>query len=165
MRTQMEEDIDVVRNHLGEVMVELEGWGPRATGVPARLRENIRPLAIGTVALAAAGLGLWWARAQSRRTIVERALAHLPTAVRPAGKSRQLLNDVRKRMVLARRPEPSHPLRSLFYKLSSASLVAAASVVARHVAAHLVEKQWRKSATPSASATNPDNNLTANFGR
>ena len=161
MRTQMEEGIDVVRNHLGEVMVELEGWGPRATGVPARLRENVRPLAIGTLALVAAGFGLWWARAQTRRTVVERMLAHLPSAVRPASKSQQLMRGVKNRLALARRPEPSHPLRSLLFKVSSASLMAAASVVARHLAAHLVEKQWRS----SSSRTNPDNNLAANFGR
>ena len=55
---------------------------------------------------------------------------------------------------------PTHPLRALFFKISSASLVAAASVVARHLAAQLVEKQRRRSA-PS----NPDSNLAANFGR
>ena len=160
MRTHMEEDIDVVRNHLGEVMVELEGWGPRATGVPARLRENARPLALGTVALAAAAVGLWWARAQTRRSVVERALAHLPASVRPASPSRKMMRDVKNRLAMVRRPQPvSHPLRSLFYKISTAGLVAAASVVARHLAAHFVEKQWR-SASP-----NKQDNLAANFGR
>ena len=161
MRMQMEEDIDVVRNHLGEVMVELEGWGPRATGVPARLRENARPLAIGTVALVAAGLGLWWARTQTRRTLVARALAYLPAPVRPPSPSRKMMRSVKERIAMIRRPEPArHPLRAMFYKISTASLVAVASVVARQLASRFVERQLRASASPTKQ-----DNLAANFGR
>jgi hypothetical protein len=158
MRTRMEEGIDVVRNHLGEVMVELEDWAPRASGVPARLRQSARPFAVGIVALGAVGLGVWWARSHARQSLIQRVLAHLPLSAPPAGKSVQLANRLKRRLGLARRPEPArHPLRSLLFKLSSASLVAAASVVARHIAARLVEKR-------TAVPTNQDN-LVANFGR
>ena len=158
MRTRMEEGIDVVRNHLGEVMVELEDWAPRASGVPARLRQSARPFAVGTVALTALGLGLWWARSHARQSLVQRVLAHLPLSAPPSGKSIQLANSLKRRIGLGRRPEPPrYPLRSLLFKLSSASLVAAASVVARHIAARLVEK---RTAVP-----NSQDNLATNFGR
>ncbi|HEX2660892.1 MAG TPA: hypothetical protein VHU40_21570 [Polyangia bacterium] len=167
----MEEDIDVVRNHLGEVMVELEGWGPRATGVPARLRQNAKPLALGTLALVAAGLGLYWARSNARKGVVQRALALLPTSLPSRNQSRQLAKRVLAKGVLAkrvkeglslatrRREPPHHPVRSLLYKISSAGLVAAASVIARHVATRLVQRQ------STTASTNPNNNLAANFGR
>jgi len=158
MRTRMEEGIDVVRNHLGEVMVELEDWAPRASRVPARLRQSARPFAVGTIALGAVGLGLWWARSHARQSLLQRVLAHLPLTAPPAGRSVQLAKSLKRRIGLARRPEPPrYPLRSLLFKLSSASLVAAASVVARHLAARLIEKRM---ATP-----NNQDNLATNFGR
>jgi hypothetical protein len=113
---------------------------------------------VGTVALCAVGLGLWWARSHARQSLVQRVLAHLPHSAPPAAKSIQLANRLKRRIGLAARPEPPrHPLRSLLFKVSSASLVAAASVVARHLAARLVEKRTQ--------APNNQDNLAANFGR
>ena len=152
--TQLEEDIEGIRNHLSDVAGELDRPRHRMVDLPGQLRRRAKPIAIGTVALAAVGLGIWFWRSRSRRGVPGRLLSMLPATVR----SGEWLEDVRARVAEAIRPTPeAHPVRSSVVKISTTGIAAAASVLAKHFASQFAEGQWPathiEDVRPAASST------------
>lgn len=136
---QLEEDIESIRDHLTDVAGELDRRRHRLFDLPGQARKHARPIAIGAAALAALGLGIWWWRARSRRTVPGRLLSMLPDGVA----SGEWLADARRRLAEAIHPTPpSHPVRTGLLKVSTAGAAAAASVLGKRLAAQLARSQW-----------------------
>ena len=136
---QLEDDIENIRNHLTDVASELDRRRHRIFDIPGQVRKHARPIAVGTVALAALGLGIWWWRSRSRKTIPGRMLSVLPEGVT----SGEWLDDARKRVAEAIHPEPpARPVRTGLFKISTAAAGAAASVLGKRLAMQLAKSQW-----------------------
>ena len=136
---QLEGDIEDIRNHLTDVAGELDRRRHRLFDLPGQARKHAKPIALGTVALAALGLGIWWWRARSRRTIPGRLLSVLPDRVA----SGEWFDDARKRLAEAIHPTPaSRPIRAGLLKISTAGAAAAASVLGKRLAGQLARAQW-----------------------
>ena len=140
---QLEDDIENIRNHLTDVASELDRRRHRFFDLPGQVgkqvRKHAKPLAIGTVGLAALGLGIWWWRSRSRKTIPGRLMSLLPDNVA----SSQWFEDARKRVAEAIHPAPaSHPVRSGLFRISTAGAAAAASVLGKRLAVQLARDRW-----------------------
>lgn len=134
---QLEDDIENIRSHLTDVAGELDRRRHRLFDIPGQVRKHARPIAVGTAALAALGLGIWWWR--SRKTVPGRLLSLQPEGV----VSGQWLTDARKRVAEAIHPAPpSHPIRSGLFKISTAGAAAVASVLGKRLATQLARSQW-----------------------
>jgi len=140
---QLENDIENIRNHLSEVAGELDRRRHRMTDFRGQLRRRARPLAIGTAALAAMGLGLWWWRSRSRRTTPGRFVSSLRAALPEGVMSGEWFDDLRARAAETIRPTPpSHPIRGSLFKISTAGAAAVASVLGKHLAGQLATAHW-----------------------
>jgi len=136
---QLEDDIENIRNHLTDVASELDRRRHRIFDIPGQVRKHARPIAVGTAALAALGLGIWWWRSRSRKTVPGRLLSLLPEGV----VSGEWLSDARKRVAEAIHPAPpSQPIRTGLFKISTAAAAAAASVLGKRLAGQLARSQW-----------------------
>jgi len=140
---QLENDIENIRNHLTDVASELDRRRHRIFDIPGQVqnqvRKHARPIAAGTVALAALGLGIWWWRSRSRKPVPGRLLSLLPAGVATG----EWFDDARKRVAEAIHPaSPSHPVRTGLIKVSTAAAVAAASVLGKRLAGQLATSQW-----------------------
>lgn len=136
---ELEQDIEQIRNHLSDVAGELDRRRHRVLDLPGQVRKHAKPIAIGTVALAALGLGVWWWRSRSRRSVPGRLLSLLPDRVT----SGEWAEELRARLAEAIHPsQPAHPVRSSLVKISTASAAAAASALGRHFAGRLAAAQW-----------------------
>jgi len=140
---QLEDDIENIRNHLTDVASELDRRRHRFFDLPGQVgkqvRKHAKPLAIGTVGLAALGLGIWWWRSRSRKTLPGRLMSLLPDGV----VSGEWFDDARKRVAEAIHPAPaSHPVRSGLFRISTAAAGAAASVLGKRLAGQLARRQW-----------------------
>ena len=135
---QLEEDIEKIRDHLTDVAGELDRRRHRFFDLPGQARKHAKPIAIGTVALAALGVGIWWWRSRSRATIPGRLLSMLPERVA----SGEWFDDARRRVAEAIHPgPPSHPIRTGLFKISTAGAAAAASVLGKRFAGRVAAGQ------------------------
>ena len=149
---QLEQDIEGIRNHLSEVAGELDRRRHRFLDVPGQLRRHAKPIAAGTVALAALGAGLWWWRSRQQRGVTGRLRSWVPESLA----SGAWFDEVRGRVAQAVRPQPApQPVRGALLKIASAGLGAAASMLGRHLALTLAEGR------PATPATERENGLTS----
>ncbi len=144
---QLEDDIEQIRNHLTDVASELDRRRHRFFDLPGQAREQLRkhgkPIAIGTVALAALGLGIWWWRSRSQRTVAGRLLSSVRDQLPDGLVSGEWLQQARKRVAEAIHPEPpARPVRTGLIKISTAAAGAAASVLGKRLAGQLARSQW-----------------------
>ena len=144
---QLEDDIEHIRNHLTDVASELDRRRHRFFDLPGQAREQLRkhgkPIAIGTVALAALGLGIWWWRSRSQRTVTGRLLSSVRDRLPDALTSGEWFEQARKRLAEAIHPEPpTHTERNGLIKVSTAAAGAAASVLGKRLAGQLARSQW-----------------------
>jgi hypothetical protein len=139
---QLEADIDALRSQLGDVAGELDRRRHRIANIPGQLRRHAKPLAIGSVALAGLGLGIWWWR--SRRSVTTSLLARLPARLPTTRSTRALVQSLRGRVAEAIRPAPpTHVVRSALVKVSTTALAAAASVLAKQLASDIASGRWQ----------------------
>lgn len=144
---QLEEDIEQIRDHLTEVAGELDRRRHRIFDIPGQAREQLRkrgkPIAIGTVAVVALGLGIWWWRSRSRRTVSGRLLSSVRDQLPDGLLSGEWLEQARKRLAEAIHPQPpSRPVLNGLIKISTAAAGAAASVLGKRLAGQLAAGQW-----------------------
>jgi len=144
---QLEDDIEQIRNHLTDVASELDRRRHRFFDLPgqarAQLRKHGKPIAIGTVALAALGFGIWWWRSRSRTTLSGRLLASVRDQLPDGLMSGEWLAQARQRVAEAIHPQPpSHPIRNGLFKISTAGAAAAASVLGKRLAGQVARGQW-----------------------
>jgi hypothetical protein len=136
---ELEQDIEQIRNHLSDVAGELDRRRHRLLDIPGQLRKRAKPIAVGTVALAAVGLGIWWWRSRSRRTLPGRLVSMLPDGLT----SGEWWDTARKRVAETIHPTPpTHPVRGSLLKISTAAAAAAASVVGKRLAGQVAEGRW-----------------------
>jgi len=156
---QLEADIDALRSQLGDVVGELDRRRHRITNLPGQLRRHAKALAIGSVALAGLGLGiLWW---RSRRSATSSLLARLPARLPSSRSTRELVERLRGRVAEAIRPTPStHVVRSALVKVSTTALAAAATVLAKQLAADIAAGRWQTHAKQDGHE-----NMTSSSGR
>jgi hypothetical protein len=149
---QLEEEIEGIRNHLSDVVGELDRRRHRLLDVPGHIRRNAKPIVVGTAALVALGAGLWWWRARRQQTVAGRMGSLLPKTIA----SGEWFDDVRGRVAQVIHPEPpSHPFRGALLKIGTAGLGAAASVLARQLAMKFAKGR------PPKGPTERENTLTS----
>jgi len=139
---QLEADIDALRSQLGDVVGELDRRRHRISNLPVQLRRHARSLAIGSVALAGLGLGLWWWR--SRRSATTSLPARLRARLPTSRSTRELVDRMRGQVAEVIRPAPhTHLVRSALVRVSTTALAAAASVLAKQLAADIAAGRWQ----------------------
>jgi hypothetical protein len=139
----LEEDSDALRSHLGDVARELDRRRHGVSNLPGQLRRQATPLAIGSMAVAGMGLGVWWWR--SRRRATSSLLAWLTARLPTSRSTRELVDGLRGRVAEAIRPVPAnHAVRSSLVKVSTTALTSAAAGLARQLAAEVAGRAARE---------------------
>jgi len=139
---QLENDIEEIRNHLGDVAGELDRRRHRLFDLRGQVRKRAKPIAIGAAALAAMGLGLLWWRSRSRRTAGGRLVSSLRARLPEGAASGEWFDGLRARVAETIHPTPpTHAVRSSLVKISTAGAAAVVSVLGKHLAGQLASGQ------------------------